>query len=84
VATTGRLAGAAGWGLVLAAAAMGPWVLPAAALAGLGTVAAGGLARRRLGGVTGDVLGAAQQLAEVGVLVLGAALAARGWTAWWR
>jgi len=47
---------------------------PAAALAGL--LAAGGLALllaalawRRIGGITGDVLGAAQQLAELGFLL---------------
>ena len=57
----------------LGIALMGPSFLAAAVVA----VAAGGIVRwvavRRIGGITGDVLGAAEQLAEVSVLVLLAA-----------
>jgi adenosylcobinamide-GDP ribazoletransferase len=42
--------------------------LAAAALAALGVAAVGWLAQRHIGGFTGDVLGAAQQVAEVLVL----------------
>jgi len=41
----------------------------------------GWLSLRRIGGITGDVLGAAQQLGELGVLVLAAAAAGR--IPWW-
>jgi adenosylcobinamide-GDP ribazoletransferase len=47
--------------------------LAALALAALVAWALAGLARRRIGGQTGDVLGAAQQLAEVAVLCAAAA-----------
>lgn len=53
---------------------LGPWFVPAAVVA----IAVGWLVRwlamRRIGGVTGDVLGAAEQLVEVCLLVLFAAL----------
>lgn len=42
--------------------------LAAMGAAALAALAVGGLARRRLGGITGDVLGAAQQLAEIGFI----------------
>lgn len=73
-------------GLGLAAAAVGAWVFPAAGLAALGAVVVGGLAVRKLGGISGDVLGATQQVAEGLVLLLAAAVATNGWAplAWWR
>jgi len=46
---------------------LGPGLL-AAALAGVGAVGVGWLAQRQIGGFTGDVLGAAQQVAEALVL----------------
>src|SRR4029453_16035142 len=67
------LAGAAA-GLVVAVALLGVAALWAAAAAGLAAALLGRMAVRRLGGVTGDVLGAIQQLGEV--LVLLAAVAA--------
>lgn len=79
-ARTGRPGGAtlaAGWAVAaaVALAAIGPAglaVLAAAALAGLG---AGALARAKIGGQTGDILGATQQLAEIAGLLTLAALA---------
>ena len=80
-AQTGRphplRAAAAALIVVLTAAALLGEGAPAALLAGaLGALAVALLARRQIGGYTGDVLGAVQQLAEVGVLF--GALAARG------
>ncbi|MSP66603.1 MAG: adenosylcobinamide-GDP ribazoletransferase [Alphaproteobacteria bacterium] len=74
--TEGVLATAGALAYLLAALAVGPWdalllLLAAAAAAGLVAVAA----HRRIGGYTGDVLGAGQQAAEVAVLALAAALA---------
>ena len=56
---------------VVAAAGLA-WVAPGLALAGAAGLAAGhllarGLFERRLGGYTGDCLGAVQQLSEVGL-----------------
>lgn len=79
----GPLAGSvSGWrvgaGTVLAVlitvAALRWQALPALAVALVATLAAGLFFRRRLGGITGDCLGAANQLVEAGVLL---ALAAR-------
>jgi adenosylcobinamide-GDP ribazoletransferase len=67
------LAGAAA-GLALAVALLGVVAVFAAAAATLAAALLGRLAVRRIGGVTGDVLGAVQQLAEM--LVLLAAVAA--------
>ncbi|WP_425357553.1 adenosylcobinamide-GDP ribazoletransferase [Oceanicola granulosus] len=54
---------------------LAPWALVAVALAAGGLVALlGRVARRRIGGQTGDILGAAQQLAEIAVLLVFAAL----------
>ena len=51
-------------GLVLAATA-----LPVMAVAILAALAVGGLALRQIGGHTGDVLGACQQVVEIAVLL---------------
>jgi adenosylcobinamide-GDP ribazoletransferase len=66
------LAGAAA-GLGIALALLGLPALVAAAAAALATLALGRLATRRVGGVTGDVLGAVQQLGEILVLLVAAA-----------
>jgi adenosylcobinamide-GDP ribazoletransferase len=70
---------ALGWSLGLGAAAvllaLGPGAgLTAAALAVVAVLAAARLARRAVGGYTGDVLGAIQQTAEIVILLTAAAL----------
>jgi adenosylcobinamide-GDP ribazoletransferase len=65
-------------GLALGSALLGPW---GAMIAGVALGAAllwAGFAARRLGGLTGDVLGAVVELAELGVLLAGAAVVRRG------
>jgi adenosylcobinamide-GDP ribazoletransferase len=85
VQTPGVLAAVA-WGLLIATVAIGPWVIPTAAISICVAWGFGRGARRRLGGVNGDVLGAIQQCALVAVLLLAAAVEAQTWSplAWWR
>jgi adenosylcobinamide-GDP ribazoletransferase len=85
-ASARRVTAAAALSLALAGATLGPWAAAAAALAAVAAVVTTRLADRRIGGVTGDVLGAAQQGAEVAVVLLGAAIAQEGWATlpWWR
>jgi adenosylcobinamide-GDP ribazoletransferase len=73
-------------GLVIGLGALGAWVLPAALLVSLGAAGVRWLGVRKMGGVTGDLLGAAQQAGEVLVLLLGAAAMSNGWPGlpWWR
>ena len=72
-------------GIVLCALLIGKWTLPAVVLCAAVALGMGRLARIKIGGTTGDVLGAAQQLGELATLVLGAAIAHQGWDdlAWW-
>jgi len=72
--------------LIIGFAAMGIWAIPSAAIAALGTWSIGRLALHKFGGVTGDIAGAVQQIAETLVLVFAAAVVTRGWPslAWWR
>jgi adenosylcobinamide-GDP ribazoletransferase len=76
---------ATAWAGVVAIGAVGPWAPVAVGAAGIGAALAARPAVRRLGGLTGDVLGAVQQAGEAAVLVLASALSARGWWSapWW-
>lgn len=68
--------------LAIAAVVTGWWVAPLAAAAGLGAVGVAVVARRAFGGVSGDLLGAVEQVGECLVLVVVTALAARH-SLWW-
>ena len=70
-------------GAAIAAMATGWWVGPLAAAGVVGAVAVGALAMRKIGGITGDVLGAVEQVTECLVLVVVTALATRH-PVWWR
>lgn len=59
--------------VLIAAAALHRALLPALAVALVATLAAGLFFRRRLGGITGDCLGATNQLVEAAVLLILAA-----------
>ncbi len=72
----GPLSGLAG--LALGGALLGPWGAVIAGVAWILAILWAGLAARRLGGLTGDVLGAVVELAELGALLAGAALVRRG------
>jgi adenosylcobinamide-GDP ribazoletransferase len=65
-------------GIALGVALVGPWGAAIPALAWAAVILGAGFAARRLGGLTGDVLGAVVELAELGALLAGAALVRRG------
>ena len=67
--TRGRVAVGTIAAAVLIAAALGRMAVTAWVAAGIATAAAGLLFRRRLGGITGDCLGAANQLVELSVVL---------------
>jgi adenosylcobinamide-GDP ribazoletransferase len=70
--------------LLIAGATLGWWSIPSAFLAAAAGFLVGLVALRRIGGVTGDVLGAIEQLVETVLLVLSAAAAVGGIElAWW-
>jgi adenosylcobinamide-GDP ribazoletransferase len=72
-------------GALLATIAMGWWVVPAIAGVAVTTVAVGVLALRKIGGIVGDVLGAAEQVGESVVLIVASAVTHRhGIWPWWR
>jgi adenosylcobinamide-GDP ribazoletransferase len=72
-------------GALIATIAMGWWVVPAVAVVAVTTLAVGVLARRKIGGIVGDVLGAAEQVGESAVLIVAAAITHRhGIWPWWR
>jgi adenosylcobinamide-GDP ribazoletransferase len=69
-------------GVVVAAVTAGWWIGPFVAAAVIGAGAIGWLAKRKIGGVTGDVLGAAEQIVECLVLITATGLATR-YPLWW-
>jgi len=70
-------------GLAITALVTGWWVGPLAAAALLAAVATGTLARRKIGGISGDVLGAAEQVAECLCLIVVSSLAMHH-QLWWQ
>jgi len=78
------------WGGMLSAVAIGLallgwWGALFAALAAAASLLIGLLTMRRISGFTGDVLGATEQVIEIGLLLVAAALASSGGlsTPWW-
>jgi len=68
-------------GAAIGALALGVWVAAAVALSVVATSAVGWLSARRLGGLSGDILGACEQVVETVVLLLGAAIIWNDWPA---
>lgn len=81
---TGEAAGAL-TGFALTVLLIGTWAIPAFVLCGIVAWGMGTLARAKIGGVAGDVLGATQQVAELGMLLLGVIVLREEWgtLAWW-
>lgn len=73
-------------GVTISAVAIGVWAIAAVAVAGIGALSVIRYARRRVGGITGDILGAVEQIAEMGVLLVAIAIVHNGWAEfpWWR
>ena len=69
-------------GVAIAAVAVGWWTIPLAGAVAVGATGVSLVARRAFGGVTGDVLGAVEQVGECLVLVVVSGLAAH-YTIWW-
>jgi adenosylcobinamide-GDP ribazoletransferase len=68
-------------GVAIGVVILGGWVVPAAALCVAVACVMARLAHRKMGGVSGDVYGATQQVAEIAVLVVSVAMYAHGWPA---
>lgn len=66
----------------IAAVAAGWWAVPVLAVAIAAVAIVGALAMRKIGGISGDVLGAAEQVAEAAALVVLSGLAVRH-PLWW-
>ena len=77
-----RAAAGVASGLAITALATGWWVGPLAGAALVAAAATGLLARRKIGGISGDVLGAAEQVAECLCLVVVSGLAAHQGLYW--
>lgn len=75
------LAGALG-AIAIATAAVGWWVAPLAGAVAVGAVGVSTLARRAFGGVSGDILGAVEQVGECLVLIVVSGLALHH-SVWW-
>ena len=69
-------------GVLAAALLLGAWGIPAVAVAVLAASVMSWLALRKIDGITGDVLGATQQLIEIGILLL--CVSAGAHVPWWR
>ena len=68
--------------LAIAALVTGWWVGPFAIAALVSTIVVAAVARRAFGGVSGDILGAVEQVAECVILVVATGLASRH-SLWW-
>jgi adenosylcobinamide-GDP ribazoletransferase len=73
-------------GIAIGALAIGTWVVPAVVLCVLVSWGMSALARIKVGGIGGDVLGAVQQLTELAVLLFGVVVVEGAWGSlpWWR
>jgi adenosylcobinamide-GDP ribazoletransferase len=81
--TTGSVWFAAISGLVVSTLAAGLLVGAALVAVCLSALILRRTALRRLGGVTGDIVGACEQISEMLVLAIASAAAWRGWAPWW-
>lgn len=73
-------------GVTIGELLIGSWVVAAVVLCVFVSLGMSALARNKVGGIGGDVLGAVQQLSELAVLLLGVAVTQGAWGSlpWWR
>ncbi|HEY5874475.1 MAG TPA: adenosylcobinamide-GDP ribazoletransferase [Ilumatobacteraceae bacterium] len=71
-------------GVGVTALMLGPWAALAVAAVTVTSISVVVLAQRKIGGISGDVLGAIEQVAEGAVLVVVAGVAHAGHLPWWR
>ena len=71
-------------GVGVTALVLGPWAALAVAAVTVTSISVVVLAQRKIGGISGDVLGAIEQVAEGAVLVVVAGVAHAGHLPWWR
>ncbi len=81
----GQIAAGVVGAMVLGLAGLAGWLLPAAILAAALTWIVRRLAMDKLGGIVGDVLGAAEQVVEIGVMIVALAVVHRSASplGWW-
>jgi adenosylcobinamide-GDP ribazoletransferase len=77
-----RAAVASASAIAIAGVAVGWWAVPLVGVAVLAAIAVGALAKHKIGGISGDVLGACEQVAECLCLVVLSGLAAHH-ALWW-
>lgn len=70
-------------GVVVSTVALGLWAAVAVVAVGLTSLAVVTLAGRKIGGFTGDVLGATELVGESAVLIVASAAALRSVSPWW-
>jgi adenosylcobinamide-GDP ribazoletransferase len=80
--TPARAAVSVAAGIAITVVAVGWWAAPLTLVAMVAAGATGALARRKIGGISGDVLGAAEQVAECLCFVVLSGLATRH-ALWW-
>ena len=80
--STGRAMGTVAIAVVIAAVASGWWAVPMLGMAALSAALVARLAQTAFGGVNGDHLGAAEQVAEITCLLMACGLAVHH-TIWW-
>jgi adenosylcobinamide-GDP ribazoletransferase len=73
-------------GVALSLPLMGMWLLPPIMVAVVLLVVLARLSIDKVGGLTGDVLGAAQQVVEIAILLVASSVVTNGWATfpWWR
>lgn len=85
VVTRAQIVRSGAAGLAIGVLCIGPAVVPAAIGVSFVGLAVSRMARRRIGGITGDLMGCAQQVGEIVVLLVAVVGMQRGWLVapWW-
>jgi len=71
------------FGIGISLLAGGWWAAASVVVVAVAVIVLRRVSMRRVGGITGDLLGACEQIGEMGVLAIVAGAAWHGWTPWW-